>query len=347
VIGSPRSARPGPPRVAWGALAVLLAAALAASARPAAGQEAARAPGDAPAAAPSAASLALTMEVEPKEIHVGDPIKIRLRLTRPPGSTASLPALSGTLGDFEILSAGEPRETRAADGGTILEVEATATAWRIGDLSIPPVAASGGAPGEIQSEPVPVRVTSVGIEESKEIRPIKDPLTLPRDWKPILLAAAAAILAGLLAYAVWRRLRRKPAVLPAAPADTRPAHEIALAELERLAAQGLVERGRFVEHYVRLTEILRSYFEARYGIPALDMTTHEILEGLRGPLDRSGIRRSIEAHGAIASLLEDADLVKFAEFTPERGDALASIDRASRVVIATREEEAPPLAAAS
>lgn len=300
------------------------------------------------AGASRAAGSVLTVTAEPREIHVGDPVRIRVTLTRAEGSTVALPPLSGTLGEFEILAVGEPTETSGPGGETIQEVEATITAWRTGALEIPMIAAGAGGPGEVRSEPIPIAVTSVGIESSKDIRPIKEPLSLPRDWRPLLLAALAAIIIALVAYFLWRRLRKRPgAAAPAPIVDARPPHEIALAELERLAALGLVERGRVVEHYVRLTEILRAYFAARYGIPALDMTTSEILEALRKPLDRAGIRRSIEAYGEITSLLHDADLVKFAEFVPDRTDALATVDRASRVVIATREEEAPPLAAAS
>ncbi len=297
-----------------------------------------------------ASGATLAVEAAPREIHVGDPIRITIRLTAEEGSDVALPVLAESVGDFEVLSVGSPTEERGPDGERILSVEATVTAWATGDLTIPPLSASGTADleaGSVRSDPVPITVASVGIESSEDLRPIKDPLSLPIEWARIALIALAALLAAIVAFLVARRLRRRPAAVPAAPISTRPAHEVALEAIDRLASEGLVARGRVAEHTTRLTDILRRYFEARFGFPALDRTTSEILVALRKPLDRAGIRRSIDLHAEIADLLHEADLVKFAEFSPDPAAASATVERARSIVEATREEEAPPLAAAS
>lgn len=289
----------------------------------------------------------LSVEAAPREIRVGDAIRLTIRLTAEAGSDLAIQAPPEALGEFEILEWLAPREVRGRAGERTLVVDATVTAWRTGDLVIPPISAVGPASGEVRSEPVPIAVASVGIDSSEDIRPIKDPLSLPIDWTRIALIALAALAAAIVAFLVARRLRRRPAAAPAAPVPARPAHVVALEALERLAAEGLVARGRVAEHTMRLADILRRYFEARFGFPALDMTTSEILLALRRPLDREGIRRSLDLHGEIADLLHEADLVKFAEFSPDPDDATAMVPRAHDIVEATREEEAPPLAAAS
>jgi hypothetical protein len=309
----------------------------------------AAAPG-APSAPPATAAVAaarLEVTAEPREIHVGDPIHLTLRLAAPAGSDLAIERPAAGPGDVEILSWGAPQETRGPAGERTVVVEATATAWRTGDVAIPALAARGALSGEVRSEPVSITVASVGIDSSQDIRPIKDPLSLPIEWGRIALIALAALATAVVAFLVARRLRRRPAERPAPALPSRPADEIALEALDRLASDGLVARGRTLEHYVRLADILRRYFEARFGFPALDRTTSEILVALRRPIDRAGVRRSIDTHAEIAGLLEEADLVKFAEHVPDSEDAAASVGRARRIVEATREEEAPPLAAAS
>lgn len=64
------------------------------------------------------------------------------------------------------------------------------------------------------------------------------------------------------------------------------------------------------EYHSELTYILREYLESRYGIQALEQTTSEILEQLReADFDKS---HSVN----LASLLQTADLVKFAKAQP-------------------------------
>ncbi len=305
------------------------------------------------ATASRAEAAALVAEASPLEIHVGDPVRLALTLTIDAGETDSLPMLAGTLGEFEVLAWGEAKQTTARDGKRRVVAEGTITAWRTGDLEIPPIAAAGADSAAARSAPIAVRVTSVGVTDSSEARPIKDPLSLPREWKGILLAALAAAGLAVLGFLLYRRFRRRPASLPAVPIDPRPAHEIALAELARLAGDRLVERGLLPEHFVRLTEILRRYFERRFAIPAIDLTTSETVAALRDALERPGSRAGFDALVEARSLLEDADLVKFAEVIPEAAAAHAALERARSLVAATRapdpsrEDDSPPLAAAS
>jgi hypothetical protein len=293
------------------------------------------------ACAPGAASAAaprLEARAEPAEIRIGDPIRLRLSLTVPDDSDLVLPQLAGTLGDFEVLAWGALTPRKAEGGGRLLIAEGTLTAWMTGDLTIPAVAAvsadSAAAPSDVRSDPIAVHVVSVGVEENADLRPLKGPVSLPREWGWLIALAAAS--AALVALALWlaRRLRRRPAAArPATPVDPRPAHEIALAEIERLERDRLVAQGRLSEHFMRLTEIMRRYFEGRFGIPSIDMTTGETLAALRAALG-SG-RVALDLLDESRSLLEEADLVKFAEYVPPREAALAALDRTRAVVRAT------------
>jgi hypothetical protein len=114
------------------------------------------------------------------------------------------------------------------------------------------------------------------------------------------------------ALALWLRRRRdRVAAVPEAPPI--PAHEIALAALDRLAAQRAVGDAAVRRFYFALSEIVRAYIEGRFGLNATDLTTEEILRrSIALPLRRRppGLR----------AFLHDTDRVKFAAHRPQRGE---------------------------
>jgi hypothetical protein len=173
---------------------------------------------------------------------------------------------------------------------------------------------------------------------------LKPALAAPRDWRPVWIAGAAALLAFALASALLRRLRRRRRTPQAAPArarkPARPAWEIALAELDRIAAERWVDRGELRRQYEEVTEALRRYLENRWGVPALESTTDD----LRGLLRGSAVPP--EVAGRVLSLLGEADLVKFAKGRPEADAARACEARAREVVRETIARLEPEEAAA-
>ena len=61
----------------------------------------------------------------------------------------------------------------------------------------------------------------------------------------------------------------------------RPAHEIALAQLERLKMQYQIRSGKIKEYYVQISGIIRHYLENRFKLRAPEMTTEEFLIHVR------------------------------------------------------------------
>jgi len=118
------------------------------------------------------------------------------------------------------------------------------------------------------------------------LRPVRGPTGAPW-WEraPWSLVAAAAGLLALLVVLVRRLTRRRsaPQVAPApvARAARDPVAE-ALAELERLRGQHLPEQGRYGEHALALTRILRRYLEVTMGTPRPGDTSPELVGRLRG-----------------------------------------------------------------
>jgi hypothetical protein len=295
------------------------------------------------AAAAPAEAARLSATADTTRIRVGDPIHLRVRLVTEPGSKLELPAIGKTLGSLEVLSwtLAAPRER---NGEREIDGVAVVTAWATGAAVIPPIVASGDS--TVRTEPIAIRVESVGIEESKDVRAIRGPVSLPRNWLLIAAIALGSLLVALAAFLLVRRLRRKRLDVPAAPIVARPAHELAYEALDRLAAERLVERGHAAEHVTRLADILRDYHGARFGFLALDMTTSEIVAALR-PLIDGGSASSRMALAETRAFLEEADLVKFAEVVPDDEQARGGLTRVRHVVDETRVRDEQPLAEAS
>jgi hypothetical protein len=159
---------------------------------------------------------------------------------------------------------------------------------------------------------------------AEDLRPLKEQWKAPPNywlWGAIVATAIAAAIA--LTWWIRGRRRRGRVVAPEAHV---PPDVVALAELDRISAMELATRGEYKSHYTLVVDTLRRYLEARYRIEAMDRTTFELLDVLEA--------RSVRIEG-LAPLLDEADLVKFAKFTPTVETAVAAINRAREMVIAT------------
>ncbi|MDX6769965.1 MAG: hypothetical protein SF051_10565 [Elusimicrobiota bacterium] len=181
------------------------------------------------------------------------------------------------------------------------------------------------APGKQSFAGIEFEVAEPPLPDDADIADIKPPLAArPALWPWVLLALLAA--AAWYARRAWRARRGAappPPAEPPLPLEFRI--ERRLAELE---ASGLWERGEHAAYYLRLTEILRSYLEERWGVPATAMTTVEVSRLVKA-------RADLDAASEVRALLERADLVKFARVTPLAQDGPKDLERARRFVFAT------------
>ena len=95
------------------------------------------------------------------------------------------------------------------------------------------------------------------------------------------------------------------------PAPPLPPHEIALRDLKKLHSERLWQEGNHKLYYSGLTDILRAYIAGQFGVGALEMTSDEIIDAMRG------VEIPQKQKMDLTELLRDADLVKFAKAMPE------------------------------
>jgi len=262
--------------------------------------------------------------VLPQSITVGDVFHAAIRIDLPAGTELLAPDTLAL--DAQLEQAGR-REVRydTADGGRRATIVYPLTAWRAGAYELPAVSLQlVAADGASAVEAVLPRftVTSVLPQDTSGIEPkgAKDVFGANRVWWPIVLALLVLLAAIALAVWWWRR-RRRPAEAPAAAAPHVAPRTAALAALDALRREGLIERGEMRELYIRLTEILRRYAASVHPDLGTDLTTSE----LTGMLRRQA--RSIEML-ELVRILGAADLVKFAAARPTAAIATADLDAA-------------------
>jgi hypothetical protein len=271
--------------------------------------------------------VAVESRIDKNMITIGDTVRYHVRLARAPDVQVRWPGLAANLGAFEIRDYNKP-EPREEKGSIIEEVAYTISTFDTGKFVIPPLALQYLAPPDtawrqLETERLEIRVNSVLPSEAGDIRNVKAPWELPRDWRTIILisvGAAAVLLLAALGYYWWRR-RQGKGLLPQREEPKRPPHELALEELQQLRASDLLQRGEVKAFYSILSEIVRRYIEGRYEVMALEMTTYEVKQALREH------ESNLDACDMARELLEASDLVKFAKLVPplEQGETLINM----------------------
>lgn len=280
---------------------------------------------------------------------VGDRITLRLEVRHPTNSTVDLPKLDTEWGDFEVVSQTGQDTVANGDGTVITRKDIVVTLFAPGSYQTPPLIVTHQQPGQSQPEElgapvIPLKIDSVLIEGDNELRDLKEQAELPVPplW-PLFLAGvvvAAAVLGGGYLAGQWaynRWWRKVPLELAPAPViDTRPPEVIALTELDRIEALDLPSQSQFKYHYTLVTDCLRDYIERRYEIPALEQTTQELQNAFRfSPVPA-------EDSGSFLDMFYSADLVKFARYRPNTGDAYQLVPRARKIVADTTPLPEPP-----
>jgi hypothetical protein len=108
--------------------------------------------------------------------------------------------------------------------------------------------------------------------------------------------------------------------------DNRLPYQITLAELDAIAASGLAERGDFKAYYTQTTDALRRYLDGTLGLMTAEQTTAEIRQAIR-PLSWA-----TEDKKLLLNLLNEADLVKFAQVRPTIAGAQQATEQAKKLV---------------
>ena len=273
-------------------------------------------------------------------IFVGDALPVEVRVVHPTGVRLIPIDLLGEWGDVEVLSVLPPVVSTVDEATEQTIQQINVTAWEVGDYQTPPLdfklSDQQGNLYDVSAETIQFSVQTILTPEDVELRDLKPQASLPFLTSPYVRYALVALgLVGLGLLAFIGRTALKMRTQPEAPTpviDTRPAHVVALAELGATEQKGLIEEGQYQQYYTEISDTLRRYLESAFRIPAVESTTFEIREALKSAdiLNTTNQRHLI-------GLLQEADLVKFADFAPRPDDAAQFPREARQFVTMTAE----------
>ncbi|NOQ71856.1 MAG: hypothetical protein GQ574_07640 [Crocinitomix sp.] len=175
--------------------------------------------------------------------------------------------------------------------------------------------------------------TSKGIADIKPIYSVDYPFSeRSKDWLNVNWYWLAIIGVLILIFFIWRYVKsRKPEEEEEIVEVIIPAHIIALDALGKLLKQEDWKSPEKKEYYSELTETVRTYLENRFDIHAMEQTTREIIRDLKF----SSI--SDEDKVYLRKILREADMVKFAKFSPSDDDAFTYLNKSIDFVKRTKE----------
>jgi hypothetical protein len=264
-----------------------------------------------------------TVKLEKDQLLIGQQTKLELnvsyRVDQGQAVNIQWPAITDTLtGHIEVVhDSGVDTILPDKERDPMLFAQTrtlTLTSWDSGYWAIPPFRLV--IDGDTQeTEALLITVNTVEVDTAAAPKDIKEIYEVSYSWVEWLqdnwpwVAGGAAVVAGLTVL-VMRLLRRKPKPKELPKEPEKPLHVRTLLALEELDKKQLWQQGLTKEYHSGVTDILRGYIEERFGVPALERTTDELLAALRMSSMNTGQREQL------ANLLRLADMVKFAKWTP-------------------------------
>lgn len=279
-------------------------------------------------------------------ILIGDQTELRMRMSLNAGKTIVFPQFEDTLIDgIEIVK----KTTIDTAENKYLEQIFTITSFEDSTFIIPPFPflADGDTLKSLSFmltvsyyQPDSTFISKIDTAQAIPLADIKEPINAPmtfaefkqRFGKLILIFLGALLLIAAAIYVYIRRKQNKPIFAPAAPKV--PAHIKALEALEEIKQEGIPQGERLRKYYDKITYVIRVYIEDRFAVPAPDYISFEIVAALKTLPEVPD-----EQTANIQQLLQTADMVKFAKYTPDIYVSEQNLKYAFDFVHVTKKEE--------
>jgi hypothetical protein len=273
-------------------------------------------------------------------ISWGERATITLRLGLELGENSTgWPIWEDTIpGGLEILSTSKidtilPQKDDPDQWDMIVEQSWEVTAWDSGYVVIPEIEVMGE-----KSAPVMIQVVPTRTGEAPEMMPAAEIINI--EWTlwdriekaaPYVLKALAALLLALGLFYLLKKVKRKKRVEIEMVVPDIPPHITALEKLRKLEERKGWIKGEAKSFHVQLSEIIRTYIDARFSISSLESTTREAA----AQIDLLDISQSDKSN--LISALRLGDKIKFAKHTARTDDHIKVINTCIEFVENTME----------
>jgi hypothetical protein len=257
----------------------------------------------------TAQEVGLSARTDSAQYRIGDWINLLIEGNVRAEIDSIGPAVRDSIGPFEVLE---------------IKREVSKPAWTIrlmtvdsGKIFIPAVPFVYRLKGDTAihrafTNSVFLTINAIPIDPKGDIKDIKPPISAPwqlEDFIPyailILILAAAAF-----GYYYYRKKQKEKEGAYVPPKPKIAPHTAALYALRELEDKKLWQGGKVKQFYSEATEIIRTFFERRWNIIALELTSDEILAQMKNIPESEAVWKQMQ------SFFVTADLVKFAKYVP-------------------------------
>jgi hypothetical protein len=292
-------------------------------------------------AAVKAQEVFVSSTLDTSRILIGDQIGYKIVVDKPTGLNLFMPVFKDTLSkNIEIIS-GPVIDSSNQGGRTKIIQKYIITSFDSGHYQIPPVFTEVKSKGGLKRfysdysllEVIRTRITPADTSAKffDIIKPYRAPVTLGEILPWVLLGIVVSAIIWLIIRYI--KSHRKSRIGAEPEIVIEPAHIIAFRELETLYRDAVWQKGEIKMYYSRLTEILRKYLENRYNVYSLELTTSETLESLV----KTGFKKD-GSYNQLKEILTNADLVKFAKYTPDPTEHEIHFNNSWTFIQVTKEE---------
>lgn len=261
-------------------------------------------------------NIRVEASVDTSDYLIGDRINYSLKIIADKNVYPIRPFFRDSLKHVDILQEFDPAVSES-ETEKIFEYKFILTRFDSADVTFPGIKVDYRIEGDttlqsILSNMVSFSVHRIVVAKEEDIKDIKPPVRIPLDWWMITMwILIGLILIAVLVYLYKKYFKKKPVEKIVQPKKiTIPAHVAALSELDKLESEQLWQKGYIKDYHSNITGIIREYFEKRFGLPALEMTTSESLHNLAKKPEAMNVLDITE------KFLSNADLVKFAKYQP-------------------------------
>ena len=279
------------------------------------------------------ADASASLSTNQDRLTVGDQASVVLSIQHDPSqSRVAWPVVPDSFDKLEVVKK-DRIDTIKKGRFLIYQQELRVTGFDSGAYTIPPfqvtVTPASGVPYTIQTGAINMLVQTVPVDTTKPFRPIKGIMVVEASWMDYIWLIVAGIIALIAIGLVVYFLRQKKHKIPPPPPPPEPLHIRAMRMLEALEGEQLWQKGEVKAYYIRLTDILRSYIEARFVVPAMERTTDELISVARR---HSELALHVDK---LYSVLATADMAKFARAQPLPAEHIAAMQSTKDFITAS------------
>lgn len=288
----------------------------------------------------SAQEFTVQSRIDSTQIWIGQQTEVHFEITQRTHKRVQSPIFSGSIIDgLELVQQVKTDSTTSPDGHLVVLQSYVITSF-YDSLYLIPAFPFVIDDDTVWSNPLSLKVIQPFVIDtaSMQLADIKGVLKPQFNlwfWlkKMIPWMLGLILIAGIVFLIIYL-LKNSKKEAPVVVVPRESAHLLALKQLDALKQEKPWMQGRYKEYHTALTDILREYIERVFEIPAPEMTSEELMSYLSMLKDENK-----NAWLAIRQILQLADLVKFAKWSPSPDEHELSLTNAILFVNETKVEE--------